>query len=397
MGLEGRGFRRIATLGWLACALIAGGLALGASNTAPAAAEDEQPSISVSNATVIEGDSGATIMKFEVALSKPSSRSVGVTANTAALTTDHQDFAAAGETLSYSPGTTVRKFSVKVAGDLTPEPDEQLKVILTHPKFALIGDGTGIGTILDDDFSKPPAGQAPEVSASAPDRVSIVEGDEQSAMVEIPIQLSKPVDYPVSLKYATQPATAGPPKDYGAVSSGVIFPAGKTSGVARVPIVGDPLAEPDKTFTVTYPEGHLVTPPAPTTVEILDNDGYAEGVPQYVQIDGRYVVPVTRELWAELQAALKCPPGQTPCEGIVRIVTSRAAVQARRAYSVAPGKQNTFRLRLNAEARHDLRAKRRMDGVLIVTSSDAQGRTRTSRRPVTLTAGRGPGVRPRGR
>ena len=57
-----------------------------------------------------------------------------------------------------TPGTTTQLVGVTVLADTLDEPDETFTVNLTAPVNATIGDGQGVGTILDDD---PPQAAAP--------------------------------------------------------------------------------------------------------------------------------------------------------------------------------------------------------------------------------------------
>ncbi|MEX1310260.1 MAG: choice-of-anchor Q domain-containing protein, partial [Candidatus Sulfomarinibacteraceae bacterium] len=61
------------------------------------------------------------------------------------------DFLAASGTATFPPLTLTRTVNVLVVGDLEPEIDEGYTVELSAPVNAAIGDGTGAGTIIDDD------------------------------------------------------------------------------------------------------------------------------------------------------------------------------------------------------------------------------------------------------
>jgi hypothetical protein len=61
------------------------------------------------------------------------------------------DYAAASGTLTFAPGETTKTITIAVKGDRKKEADETFFVNLAGATNALIEDGQGIGTILDDD------------------------------------------------------------------------------------------------------------------------------------------------------------------------------------------------------------------------------------------------------
>ena len=61
------------------------------------------------------------------------------------------DYQAGSGTLTFAAGQTTRTVTVPVNGDLLNETDETYFLNLSGPTNATIGDGQGIGTILDDD------------------------------------------------------------------------------------------------------------------------------------------------------------------------------------------------------------------------------------------------------
>jgi hypothetical protein len=62
------------------------------------------------------------------------------------------DFQAVSGTLTFPVGVNVRTITVAVVGDRTRERNEAFYVNLSNPSAnAYLGDGQGLGTILDDD------------------------------------------------------------------------------------------------------------------------------------------------------------------------------------------------------------------------------------------------------
>jgi hypothetical protein len=61
------------------------------------------------------------------------------------------DYRTVSGTLTIVPPATSGSFNVTVCTDTSPESDETFTVVLSNPVNAVIGDGSGLGTIFDDD------------------------------------------------------------------------------------------------------------------------------------------------------------------------------------------------------------------------------------------------------
>jgi len=111
-----------------------------------------RPSLSIGNVTVAEGNTGARLASFPVTLSAASTKVVKVhydTANASAVAPG--DYPTRNGTLTFAPGQVRATVAVPVRGDTVPEGDETFTVRLSAPVDAVIGNGTGVGTILNDD------------------------------------------------------------------------------------------------------------------------------------------------------------------------------------------------------------------------------------------------------
>jgi Ca2+-binding RTX toxin-like protein len=117
--------------------------------------DDAQPVVSVNDASNFEGNFGTTPFGFTASLSNPSSETITVDYGTSdgTATTAANDYQAASGTATFSPGSTSGNLTVLVNGDVTVEPDERFFVNLSNPVNATVGDGQGVGTILNDDLS----------------------------------------------------------------------------------------------------------------------------------------------------------------------------------------------------------------------------------------------------
>ncbi len=130
---------------------------------------NDDPSVSVDDVTVTEGHSGTTNATFTVRLSLASSQTVSVGIGTAnGSASAGSDYVTASRTLSFSPGSTARGFTVVVNGDTAFEANETFFVNLSGATNATIVDGQGQGTILNDDSPPPPPAGPPFGSFDTP-------------------------------------------------------------------------------------------------------------------------------------------------------------------------------------------------------------------------------------
>jgi len=128
-------------------------------SAAPAAAPKRHGgTLTISNATVVEGSTGRRAsLSFTVQLSRPATTARVTYATSNGTATAPRDYVAASGTLRFDTRNRKRKIVVRVVGDTVRERKETLRVRLSKPSGATILDGTGLGTIRDDD-GVPPAG-----------------------------------------------------------------------------------------------------------------------------------------------------------------------------------------------------------------------------------------------
>jgi hypothetical protein len=218
-------------------AQIPDGMGLG---TATILDDDGPPRVSVSGATVEEGDAGDVTAGFSVALSSPSARPVSVKWATADGTaTAGQDYVADGDTLSFAPGDVSRSVRVTVAGDTLNEFDEeQFTVRLSEPTNVDLGPAaTGTGRILDDDG--PPSLSVSDASGA------------EGGQADFNVSLSDESGRPVTVSAVTTgPGDATPNGDYTATSASIRFEPGEKSKTFSVPLRTDGLDESDENFQV---------------------------------------------------------------------------------------------------------------------------------------------------
>ncbi len=203
------------------------------------------PSLSITDVTVIEGNTGTVSADFTVSLSAAYSQPVTVRYATADGTaTAGSDYQAATGTVTFAPGSTSQRISVLVTGDRVGEDySESFSVNLSDPTHAFISDGTGSGTIRDDE---------PRVFIDG--YYQVTEGNIGTTPLAFTVTLSAPSDVPVTVDYATADLTADEQVYYGAgatagvdyiaASGTVTIPAGATSATINVSILGDRIGEP---------------------------------------------------------------------------------------------------------------------------------------------------------
>lgn len=116
--------------------------------------DDAGASLNISDAINMEGDSGTSPFQFTISLSQPAAEG-GVSFN---IATSNGSAVAPGDYIATSQmgvvipaGGTFVNFVVPVNGDSTIEPDETFNVVVSNVSNALVDDGVGVGTILNDD------------------------------------------------------------------------------------------------------------------------------------------------------------------------------------------------------------------------------------------------------
>lgn len=227
---------------------------------------DPLPSFSINDVSVSEGSS-LVDAAFTLSLSAPSGRIVSVDYKTVEAgspkATAGADYNAVPlTTLNFAPGETTKTVKVTILPDSIDEVDEQFQVLLSNSKFASIADGSGLGTIVDND---------PTPTIKVSDTI-VTEGNSGTVLLAYTVSLTNPSSRNISVKYqtansATNPATAG--ADYVALGlTNLNFAPGETTKTVNVTVNGDVLDENDEHVTLTLS--------SPTNATI--GDGSGEGI-----------------------------------------------------------------------------------------------------------------------
>jgi uncharacterized repeat protein (TIGR01451 family) len=122
-------------------------------NTAQSVTAVLMPTLSIADASVVEGSSGFVSLVFNVQLSPASPTNVSVNFATLNDTAESgTDYVGTNGVLTFTTGQTNRTITVLVRGDTTPEPTENFGLNLSGATNAIVGDAQAIGTILTDEI-----------------------------------------------------------------------------------------------------------------------------------------------------------------------------------------------------------------------------------------------------
>lgn len=114
--------------------------------------DDDGPTISINDVSITEGNSATKAATFTLTLSGPSVEAIAVRVVTnSASATGSSDYNSINLVVIFQPGTVTRTFDVEIIGDTNLESDETFAVNITETFATSLGDGVGVGTILDDD------------------------------------------------------------------------------------------------------------------------------------------------------------------------------------------------------------------------------------------------------
>jgi hypothetical protein len=197
------------------------------------------PTVSINDATATEGNAGTVNATFTLTLSHASNIAVTVHYATADITAAAgSDYTAASGTVTIPAGRTSATVTVPVRGDRLGEPDETFAVNLSAATGATIGDGRGIGTILDNE---------PRISISD---VTRAEGKRnKTTLFTFTVMLSVPYDQPVTVSFRTVNGTATTgDNDYVARSGTLTFAPGQTGKTITIEVKGDSKREATEYF-----------------------------------------------------------------------------------------------------------------------------------------------------
>ena len=250
------------------------GLMVGSVLALETAGAAPDPTITIHDAEVVEGDSGTSHAVFTVELSEPWPFEITVEYATedgeAAAPLDYE---ADEDTVTFAPGDTVETITVDVRGDVVDEEtgDEDFFVVLADAvdENALaieIERDTAVGLIVGDD-------QTLEIEGT-----SVFEGDSGTTEATLAVALSSVSSRHVTVDYRTADGTARAGSDYSGESGTLTFSPGELSETITIDVKGDTLAEgEEEEFTVLLSDAsHADIAASHGAVTILDDDATIE-------------------------------------------------------------------------------------------------------------------------
>ena len=226
---------------------------------------DDQPSLSIADVTLNEGNSGTTEAVLTVTLSAPSTQEIKVDYATLGFSAqESSDYNRASGTLTFPIGSTTQPIRVPVIGDTQVEADEQFTVGLSNPVSASLSSSKTARVILIND-------DMPTLTLNT---TRVTEGNTGTTTATLIATLSSASNQVVTANYGLVSGTAllG---DYAPTSGTLSFNPGVTSQTISILINGDTEVEADETFTVKLSEIKSAQPGTATDqgiVTIVNDD-----------------------------------------------------------------------------------------------------------------------------
>jgi len=239
--------------------------------------QPQQPTLSINDIALLEGNGGTTAATFTVSLSPISSQTVTVQYATASGTAlAGSDFTSASGTLTFAPGDSLKSLTIGVTGETAVEPDETFVINLSNATNAIIGDTQGQATIVNDDSA------APTIQFSQ----SNFDQPESNQSLLITVRRTGDTSSPVTVDFRTVSdlsfiecsvvnGQANQRCDYLLTTGTLTFGAGEIEKTFTVVTFDDSYVEGNETFTLNLsnPTGGAVLGVINSaTVTIVDND-----------------------------------------------------------------------------------------------------------------------------
>lgn len=178
------------------------------------------------------------------------------------------DYTATGGMLNFAVGEASKPINVPTTDDTTSESAESVTLTLSNPVGGALIDGTGVGTINDNDA--PPA--CGGVSFMVASNAAVTEG----ANSVFTVTKIGTATGSCGVSYATANGTAAAGSDYTAVSGSLTFTTAQASQTVSVATTDDAAVESAETLSLSLSAptgGSVIGSPGSATATINDNDG----------------------------------------------------------------------------------------------------------------------------
>jgi len=219
---------------------------------------DDATGISITSASLIEGNAATSSMTFALTLSSTNKDPVSVSFSTGGGTaTPGTDYTQSTGTAIFAPNTLTQSITVPIRGDLALENTETFTLSLSNPIGASIATPSAIGTITNDD--------------SVTLGINDVATGEPNGTLSFAVTLTGSSEIPVAVNFATENGTALAPQDYLASSGILTFAPGVSSLSLPVTLINDSLIEDTETF------GMRLSNPQPAAPSVLLNPTLGTG------------------------------------------------------------------------------------------------------------------------
>ncbi|TZF81845.1 tandem-95 repeat protein [Pedobacter sp. BS3] len=240
--------------------------------------DNDYAKITIADVSQAEGQSGTSVMKFQLKLDKATGQPFTVGYTTADMTatagSDYVAVTAADNAVVSFNGEAgeIREISIIINGDTRIEPDETFRIVLgaisnTFGNRLTRTNSSATGTIENDDNG--------EISITA------ANGKEEGAVAgsftfSLPSGITS--DEPVIINYTLGGTAKANGTDYtGTTAGSVTIPAGQSSVTLTLPVIDDQVVESNETITLTSvsissPDHDVTLGAARPNVIIEDND-----------------------------------------------------------------------------------------------------------------------------
>ncbi|HEV3364608.1 MAG TPA: Calx-beta domain-containing protein, partial [Acidimicrobiia bacterium] len=151
-----------------------------------------------------------------------------------------EDYGPKEGSVTIPPGSTSATVTVRVKGDVVPEPDEVFYVLLSEPTNAVLSDLQGAVTIVDDDVTV----EIRDAWVAEPEP-----GGVATAIFEV--RLSAPRARTIAVDFRTEDGSAVAGEDYEPVEGTLVFRPGEVAQTISVDVYNDQATGLDETFYVS--------------------------------------------------------------------------------------------------------------------------------------------------